>query len=128
MTKAELIEAIYKKKGQPANLTKKAVSEIVESVFDEVEQNPFQTQEDGSVLVDAGVDIETFQEYFDLPGEKGNYETLAGLIFDLTGRVPLPEETIPYKHLKLEIAAADPKRIRSVRVFRLAPDPSRQKT
>ena len=100
----------------------------IEDEFDEVEQNPFQTQEDGSVLVDAGVEIETFQEYFDLPGEKGNYETLAGLIFDLTGRVPLPEETIPYKHLKLEIAAADPKRIRSVRVFRLAPDPSRQKT
>ncbi len=36
MTKAELIEAIYKKKGQPANLTKKAVTEIVESVFDEI--------------------------------------------------------------------------------------------
>ena len=36
MTKAELIEKIYKKKGLPANLTKKAVTEIVESVFDEV--------------------------------------------------------------------------------------------
>lgn len=36
MTKAELIESIYKKKGQPANLTKKAVTEIVESVFDEI--------------------------------------------------------------------------------------------
>ena len=36
MTKAELIEKIYKKKGQPANLTKKAVTEIVESVFDEI--------------------------------------------------------------------------------------------
>lgn len=36
MTKAELIESIYKKKGQPANLTKKAVTEIVESVFTEI--------------------------------------------------------------------------------------------
>ena len=36
MTKAELIERIYKKKGQPANLTKKAVTEIVETVFDEI--------------------------------------------------------------------------------------------
>lgn len=36
MTKAELIETIYKKKGQPANLTKKAVTEIVESVFSEI--------------------------------------------------------------------------------------------
>lgn len=36
MTKAELIEIIYKKKGQPANLTKKAVTEIVETVFTEI--------------------------------------------------------------------------------------------
>ena len=36
MTKAELIESIYKKKGLPANLTKKAVTEIVESVFEEI--------------------------------------------------------------------------------------------
>lgn len=36
MTKAELIETIYKKKGQPANLTKKAVTDIVESVFEEI--------------------------------------------------------------------------------------------
>ena len=36
MTKAELIETIYKKKGQPANLTKKVVTEIVESVFEEI--------------------------------------------------------------------------------------------
>ncbi len=36
MTKAELIEAIYKKKGLSNNLTKKAVTEIVEAVFDEI--------------------------------------------------------------------------------------------
>lgn len=100
----------------------------IEDEFDEIEQNPFQPQEDGSILVDAGVEIETFQEYFGLPAEKGNYETLAGLIFELTGRVPLPEEIIPYKNLKLEIAAADPKRIRTVRVIRLPSDISSLKT
>lgn len=36
MTKAELIEKIYKKKGMPANITKKLVTDIVESVFDEI--------------------------------------------------------------------------------------------
>jgi len=93
----------------------------IEDEFDEVEQSPFQPQEDGSVLVDAGVEIEVFQEYFGLPGEKGEFETLSGLIFELTGKVPLPKESISYKNLTLVIEAADPKRIHTVRVI---PKPS----
>lgn len=89
----------------------------IEDEFDEVEQNPFEPQGDGSVLVDAGVDIETFQEYFGLPEEKRNFETLSGLIFELTGKVPLPKERISYKNLSLVIEAADPKRIYTVRVI-----------
>ncbi len=89
----------------------------IEDEFDEVEQNPFQPQEDGSVLVDAGVEIEAFQEYFGLPEEKGKYETLGGLILELTGKVPLPQEKVAYKHLSLIIEEADPKQIHSVRVI-----------
>ena len=89
----------------------------IEDEFDEVEQEPFQPQDDGSVLVDAGVEIDEFQEYFGLPEEKGQYETLSGLIFEITGRVPLPKEKISYKNLTLVIEAADPKRIYSVRVI-----------
>ncbi len=94
----------------------------IEDEFDEVEQDPFQPQEDGSVLVDAGVEIDAFQAYFGLPEEKGQYETLSGLIFEITGRVPLPRERITYKNLSLIIEAADPKRIYKVRV--LPPDAS----
>lgn len=97
----------------------------IEDEFDEVEQSPFQPQEDGSVLVDAGVEIEVFQEYFGLPEEKGEFETLSGLIFELTGKVPLPKESISYKNLTLVIEAADPKRIHTVRVI---PDSSEKGT
>jgi len=89
----------------------------IEDEFDEVEQNPFQPQEDGSVLVDAGAEIEDFQEYFGLPEEKGKYETLGGLIFELTGKVPLPGESFDYKGLTLVIEEADPKQIHTVRVI-----------
>ncbi len=89
----------------------------IEDEFDEVEQSPFQPQEDGSVLVDAGVEIEIFQEYFGLPEEKGKYETLSGLIFELTGKVPLPGEAFTYKNLTLIIEEADPKQIHTVRVI-----------
>jgi len=36
MTKQELIERVYKKRGGPSGLTKKAVSEIVDGVFAEL--------------------------------------------------------------------------------------------
>jgi nucleoid DNA-binding protein len=36
MTKAELIETIYKKHGQEANITKKALTDIVDAVFGEI--------------------------------------------------------------------------------------------
>ena len=36
MTKQELIDRIYKKQGLPAGLTKKAVTEIIDSVFAEL--------------------------------------------------------------------------------------------
>ncbi len=93
----------------------------IEDEFDEVEENPFSPQSDGSVLVDAGVEIETFQEYFGLPEEKGKYETLGGLIFELTGKVPLPGESFSYKNLSLVIEEADPKQIHTVRVIRKPP-------
>ncbi len=89
----------------------------IEDEFDEVEENPFVPQPDGSVLVDAGVEIEVFQEYFGLPEEKGRFETLSGLVFEITGRVPLPQEKISYKNLTLLIEKADPKRIYTVRVI-----------
>jgi len=89
----------------------------IEDEFDEVEQDPFQPQEDGTVLVDAGVEIDAFQEYFGLPEEKGKYETLSGLIFELTGKVPLPKEKFTYKNLTLVIEEADPKQIHTVRVI-----------
>ncbi|WP_428263840.1 HU family DNA-binding protein [Haliangium sp.] len=36
MTKQELIELVYRKRGEPANLTKKAVTDIVDGVFAEL--------------------------------------------------------------------------------------------
>jgi len=36
MTKQELIDRVYRKRGVPANVTKKAVSEIIDGVFAEL--------------------------------------------------------------------------------------------
>lgn len=36
MTKQELIELVYRKRGIPAGITKKAVTDIIDAVFDEL--------------------------------------------------------------------------------------------
>ena len=36
MTKQELIERVYKTKGLPQNLTKKAVTQVIDAVFNEI--------------------------------------------------------------------------------------------
>lgn len=36
MTKQELIELVYRKRGIPAGITKKAVSDVIDAVFDEL--------------------------------------------------------------------------------------------
>lgn len=52
-----------------------------------------------------------------------DYDTLGGFIFFTLGRVPVKGEVLKLKTFKIEIAAADPRRIRQVRITRLTAPP-----
>ncbi len=79
---------------------------------------------------DARVKIEqiehTLGETLHSEGEAPeDYDTLGGFIFFTLGRVPVKGEVLKLRErLKIEITAADPRRIRQVRITRLHP-PSR---
>jgi putative hemolysin len=47
--------------------------------------------------------IEEANEEMELELPEGEYETVAGFIFDLLGRIPKPNEQLRYKGLKLVI-------------------------
>jgi len=84
---------------------------------------------DGSLLADARVPIEDFEERVGPvldQDERDEVDTLGGLVFSLAGRVPSRGEllTHPSSGLEFEIIDADPRRIKRIRVRNPPPPPT----
>lgn len=97
----------------------------IEDEHDEVEVQIERTDEN-TVIVDARLELEearaelgdAFVEAAQREGE-GDVDTIGGLIFSLLGRVPVRGEVIPaFAGYEMEVLAADPRRIRRVRLVR----------
>jgi CBS domain containing-hemolysin-like protein len=95
------------------------VEEIIGEIRDEhdTEEELFIPQEDGSVIVKALVNLDDFEEYFDLSLPRGGYDTLGGFIIQLEGKVPVKGEEIVFEGLRMKIQGGDQKRITRVLVF-----------
>jgi hemolysin (HlyC) family protein len=84
---------------------------------------------DGSLLADARVPIEDFEERVGPvldQDERDEVDTLGGLVFSLAGRVPSRGGllTHPSSGLEFEIIDADPRRIKRIRVRNPPPPPT----
>lgn len=78
--------------------------------------------EDGSLLVDARLRLEAFEQRYGLfvkEEERNDIDTLGGLIFSVAGRVPRRGEVIvhPESGLEFGLVDADPRRIHRLRVI-----------
>jgi len=100
------------------------IEEIVGDIEDEhdvVETPTLIERPDGSVIADARLPIETFEEQHGTRlrhnGDDEDVDTLGGLVFALAGRVPRRGEVIPHPGgLEFEVLDADPRRIKRLRV------------
>ena len=100
------------------------IEEIVGDIEDEhdVVQTPTLIERpDGSIIADARIPIETFEEQHGMRlrhnGDGEEVDTLGGLVFTLAGRVPRRGEVIPHPGgLEFEVLDADPRRIKRLRV------------
>jgi magnesium and cobalt transporter len=100
------------------------IEEIVGDIEDEhdVDETPTLIERpDGSIIADARLPIETFEEQHGTPlrhnGDHEEVDTLGGLVFTLAGRVPRRGEIIPHPlGLEFEVLDADPRRIKRLRV------------
>ena len=100
------------------------IEEIVGDIEDEhdVDETPTQIERpDGSIIADARLPIEAFEEQHGTPlrhnGDHEEVDTLGGLVFTLAGRVPRRGEVIPHPvGLEFEVLDADPRRIKRLRV------------
>ncbi len=102
-----------------------SIEDIVESIVGEIddEHDPDDQAEiiiktDGSIIADARVELDDFEEQFGkilTKEERNESHTLGGLIFFIAGRVPARGEVLTHKSgIKFEIIEADPRRIKSI--------------
>lgn len=96
------------------------LEQIVGDIQDEydLEEDWLVEESDGSVLVDARLPIEELEEHFGIEIEREKFDTIAGLIFHLTGRIPAVGEEIESGTLRMTVLEGGERTIRKVRVVR----------
>jgi magnesium and cobalt transporter len=93
----------------------------IEDEHDQLEEPMVIEEDDGSLIADARVEVEAFEDRVGLsllPEElEEDVDTLGGLVFSLVGRVPQRGELIVHPSgIEFEVVDADPRRIRRLRV------------
>ncbi|GJL84669.1 MAG: hemolysin C [Micavibrio sp.] len=104
-----------------------AIGDVIESIVGEIddEYDPDDTPQltenaDGSVLADARVDIEEFEEKYGQilsDEEREESTTLGGLVFSLAGRIPTRGEVLKHDNgMVFEVLDASPRHINQIRI------------
>jgi magnesium and cobalt transporter len=94
------------------------LEEIVGEIYDEYDRHEprLVSQEDGSVVVDARLDVEELMEHFDRPIPEGEFESVGGLLIHHLGRVPQVNDAVVIHDLELTVKTADARRAKEVLV------------
>ncbi|MBN2166346.1 MAG: gliding motility-associated protein GldE [Marinilabiliaceae bacterium] len=98
------------------------LEEIVGDISDEMDDDEalYSHLPDGSIIFEGKILLNDFYKVSetnekDFEYEKGDAETLAGLLLELKGEIPQKGETIEFKDFSFTIASADNRRIKKVR-------------
>ena len=99
------------------------IEDILEQIVGDI-QDEYDTEEewlieqpDGSVIVDARLPVEELEERFGIEVERDKFDTVAGLIFHLIGRIPKIGEEVESAPLLMTVLEADERKIRKVRIM-----------
>jgi CBS domain containing-hemolysin-like protein len=100
------------------------LEQIVGDIMDEydIEEELVQVQQDGTVVIDARLPIEDFEQYFAITVEREKFDTVGGLIFYLLGRIPRSGDKVSCDGILLTVVSADERRIGKVRAERTLPE------
>ncbi|MFG6080864.1 transporter associated domain-containing protein [Paracoccus litorisediminis] len=105
------------------DLIEQVIGEI-EDEHDEIEGGMLMAEKPGQWLVQARTPLEDVEAEtgLRLASDEEEIDTLGGLIFMLTGRVPVRGEVIPHNSgVEFEIVDADPRRVKRVRLRQIQP-------
>ena len=97
------------------------LEQIVGDIQDEydLEEERLSVEADGAIVADGRLPVEEIEEHFKVVVERDKFETVGGLIFHLTGRIPVAGEVVCSDTLELTVLEADERRISRVRIVRL---------
>ena len=92
------------------------IEEIVGEIVDEYDQEEplVEPLEDDSIRVSARLPIDEVNELLDVDLPHEEWDTVGGLVFGLTGRVPRPGEKINYDSLEFQTERVSGRRIQKV--------------
>ena len=99
------------------------LEEIVGEIQDEydAELPMYEEFPDGSILVDGKLNIDEVNEILKTDIISDGFDTIGGLVFDVTGHVPEAGETVTYGNLQLIVREIDGQRIAKVAITKMAP-------
>lgn len=97
------------------------IEEIIGEIMDEydAEENRIVEQEDGTILVDARLDVEELEKYLDIKFPEGQFESVGGFIVNSLGKVPSVNEKFVFDNLEMTVAAADSRKVETVRIRKI---------
>ncbi len=97
------------------------IEEIVGDIRDEYDLNEeaeYTEHGSGKYTVDAGMDLDDFNELLQVDLPTDDSDTLGGFILEKLGRVPTAGETIETPELDIRVGSVDGQRIRKVHITR----------
>ncbi|MBA3350807.1 MAG: HlyC/CorC family transporter, partial [Actinobacteria bacterium] len=96
------------------------IEEIVGEIIDEYDREEplVEPIDDDTIRVDAKMQISEVNELLDADLPHEEWDTVGGLVFDLTGRVPIQGETVRYDSIEFRTERVTGRRIKKVIITR----------
>ena len=97
------------------------LEQIVGDIQDEYdkEEELFAINLDGSITADARMPVEELEEQFGVNIERDKFDSVGGLIFHLTGKIPAIGDVVDCEGLQLTVIDADERKIKKVEISKL---------
>ena len=97
------------------------LEQIVGDIQDEHDrEEPLLTvNADGSIIADGRLPVEELEEFFDIEIERDKFDSVGGLAFHLTGKIPAIGDAFEGAGLAMVIVDADLRRVKKVAISRI---------
>lgn len=94
------------------------LEQIVGDIQDEYDREEvlLTVNQDGSVTADGRLPVEELEEHFAIEIERDKFDSVGGLVFHLTGKIPATGDTIEGAGLCLKVLDADLRRVKKVAI------------